>query len=706
MKRHVSFAIICFVIVLIFSAAYFSPTQYVKRYVPAGDESAVFTVSDITLMNDCEISSLGEIHVKGLEPYIVFENVDVQAAGIVVNGGSKFESNMSGKLYVDSTGDGFETGQVYYAPGAADSEYMCFSLPSTNIKNIRIAVDKDYQFKNISIYEDSPIAENVEIKPDFLRYVLSLIVALIGACIAFYADKKWDLTGSGIKLLRENCLKIGIFFGGCIIICLMSILAEFLIRHYIVDVSTLGIYFNKQRYFFICHLFIGIYTIVFLRKYLERKPEYVFLPIILIVGSMMILVSPFGHNSWDGETHYKWASNASYYKEANVTMADYEFDAYSAAVQPKQTSLQNESGISHMNEIYEFQIGYRTTDTTIAHRLSGWFIAVIRMFGGNFYTLYLVGEYVILFTYAIVCFFAMKRLNSGKMILAVIALLPTNMFLATNYSYDYWVTCFSLLGMSYFLSELQKPEKPVSTKNTVIMAGAFAIASLPKLIYATLLAIPFFMKKKNLSKKERKKYYFICGGVILLLFVLLALTALKEVSGTGDLRGGMDVNPAGQIMYILHNPFIYAKDLLKFIISYLSPFNASGYMVHFAYFGVGSGAAIILALLIFVTITDKNQYDYISSSWIVRIVNLLIFGGTIVLVATALYVSYTPVGSHVINGCQPRYLIPLLFPLLSVIGYSKFNNKMNRSLYNGSIMVAMTILIYWNVYNMILPRLI
>lgn len=706
MKRHASFAIICFVIVLIFSAAYFNPTQCVKRYVPAGEESAVFTVSDITFMNDCDISSLGEIYVNGENPYIVFENVDVQAAGIVVNSGGKFESNMSGKLYVDSTGDGFETGQVYYAPGAADSEYICFSLPSTKIKNIRIAVDKEYQFKNIKIYEDSPSIESFEIKPDFLRYILSLIVAMVGGCIAFYADKKWDLIGLGIKFLRRNWFKACIFFGGCIIICLMSIFAEFLIGHCIVGVSTLGNYFNKQRYFFICHFFIGIYTIIFLRRYLERKPEYVFLPIILITGSMMILVSPFGHNSWDGETHYKWASNASYYEEAVVSMADYEFDAYSAAVQPKQTLLQNESGISHMNEIYALQIGYRSTDTTIAHRLSGLCMAVIRMFGGNFYTMYLAGEYAILFTYAMVCFFAMKRLNSGKMILAVIALLPTSMFLAANYSYDYWVTCFSLLGMSYFLSELQRPEKPVSTKDTVIMTGAFAIASLPKLIYATLLAIPFFMKKKNLSKKERKKYYFICGGVILVLFMLLSLTALREVSGTGDLRGGMDVNPAQQIMYILHNPFIYAKDLLKFIISYLSPFNVSGYMVHFAYFGVGSGAMIILALLVIVTITDKNEYDGISSSWIVRAVNLLIFGGSIVLIATALYISYTPVGSHVINGCQPRYLIPLLFPLLSVIGYSNVKNKMNRSVYNGGVMIVMTFLIYWNVYNMILPRLI
>lgn len=706
MKRHVSFAVIWFIITLFFSIAYFSPTHYVERYVPVGDRDMVLTAEDITFMNDCDMNSLGEIDVKGENPYIVFENVDIQAAGITVNTESSFESNISGKLYVDSTGDGFETGQVYYAPGAEDSEYICFSLPSTKIKNLRIAVDKDFKFKCLELYENSPEIKVIEIKPDFSNYILAVIVALICSGVAFWIDVKRDIFRAVLEFFKKKWLRICFYVGGGIVVCLLSILVEFLIGHNLVGISTLGLYFNKQRCLFICHLLVGIYTIVFLRKYLGKKPEYIFIMLVLITGSMMILVSPFGHNSWDGETHYRWAENASYYKETYVNMADYEFDGYSPAVQPKQTLQQNEDGILHMNASYRLHVGYRPTDTTIAHRLSGLFMSVARMFGGNFYVMYLVGEYVILFTYAIVCFFAMKRLKSGKMILAVIALLPTNMFLATNYSYDYWVTCFSLLGMSCFLSELQAPEKNVSTVNTLIMTGAFAIASLPKLIYATLLAIPFFMKKNYWSKKERKRYYLICSGIIILLLALLSLTALKEVSGTGDLRGGMDVSPSGQIMYILHNPFIYAKDLIKFILSYLSPLNTSGYMVHFAYFGIGSGALMILALLVFVTITDKNENDWLSSGWIIRIINMLIFGGTIILVATALYISYTPVGSHAINGCQPRYLIPLLFPMLSVIGYSKFPNKINRYLYNGSVLGIMTILTYWNVYNLILPRLI
>ena len=496
------------------------------------------------------------------------------------------------------------------------------------------------------------------------------------------------------------------FAGVSVILCLVGAGIETIISKYITGTTTLGTYFNIYRWIFLCHGLVAIYAVWFFRKSLANKPEKLFLAALLITGSMMILVMPFGHNSWDVETHYKWASNASYYQEAPVTGVNHEFIMHTENVQQKTSLLQNKNAISNMNNVYDFHMGYGPAETTIAHRFSGLCIAVSRMFGASFYETYLIGEYAMLVVYAFVCFFAMRKLNSGKMILAVVALLPTGMFLATNYSYDYWVTCFSLLGMSYFISELQKPNEAMSVKDTLIMTGAFAIASLPKLIYATLLVIPFFMKKNNLPKSEKKKYYGICVGVIVILIVMLAIVALQEVAGPGDVRGGSDVSPVGQIIYILKNPFIYAYDLLKFIISYLAPHNANQYMVHYAYFGVGSFAYVILALMAFVTFTDKEECDRYSATWLMRGVSVLVFGVSIVLIATSLYVAYTPVGHRTINGCQPRYLIPLLFPLLSVIGGSKFINKMDRRWYNGIVIGIMVAINFVNIVLIVLPRLV
>lgn len=49
------------------------------------------------------------------------------------------------------------------------------------------------------------------------------------------------------------------------------------------------------------------------------------------------------------------------------------------------------------------------------------------------------------------------------MILAVVAMFPTSLFIASNYSYDTWVIGFVMIGMAYFVGNCQE-EGVVSTK--------------------------------------------------------------------------------------------------------------------------------------------------------------------------------------------------------------------------------------------------
>ena len=51
----------------------------------------------------------------------------------------------------------------------------------------------------------------------------------------------------------------------------------------------------------------------------------------------------------------------------------------------------------------------------------------------------------------------------------------------------------------------------------------------------------------------------------------------------------------------------------------------------------------------------------------------------VVLVATALYISFTAVGADYIAGCQPRYLLPLLFPMAYFIGVDGVTTKINKN---------------------------
>ena len=65
----------------------------------------------------------------------------------------------------------------------------------------------------------------------------------------------------------------------------------------------------------------------------------------------------------------------------------------------------------------------------------------------------------------------------------------------------------------------------------------------------------------------------------------------------------------GQFAYILKNPFEYAVTLIKFLMKYLSPVNAKGYITFFSYLGNGKSAVVYILVLLFCVFTDKNQIN-------------------------------------------------------------------------------------------------
>ena len=152
------------------------------------------------------------------------------------------------------------------------------------------------------------------------------------------------------------------------------------------------------------------------------------------------------------------------------------------------------------------------------------------------------------------------------------------------------------------------------------------------------------------------------------MFLVVTLNATETV---GDLRGGNTVNSAEQFTYIFQHPVEYSKVLINYLLDYLSLATACIYTSGLGFFGIAQDFGIFIILAILATIVDKNKYDIYTSRGVIKIANIIIFAITICMIATALYISFTPVGHETINGCQPRYIVPLLFPLLATIGPKK-----------------------------------
>ena len=161
-----------------------------------------------------------------------------------------------------------------------------------------------------------------------------------------------------------------------------------------------------------------------------------------------------------------------------------------------------------------------------------------------------------------------------------------------------------------------------------------------------------------------------------------------------------------QTMFILQNPLTYAGTLLRFIETYLHRFLANNYVTRFAHLGASSYSLLTLALVGFTTLTDRNESDtHTSAAKNKALISLLVFS-TIAIFSTALYIDFTEVGRDTIAGVQPRYLLPLLFPFLYVVGSFKIKNNMNKRAYSSCIFGIISFVLLVGAWEMLLPHTI
>lgn len=489
------------------------------------------------------------------------------------------------------------------------------------------------------------------------------------------------------KKILPKALIITVVYGGVVFLAWLT--ESILVRD-----SNGSIPFNIFHFLFYLAIGIIVCSGILFRKRLADKTENLFLLVALTIGILFACSMPVNSCvSWDDETHYPRALSTSYLFEtvkntsADILVIDKRlpvtFSIKEAADEQDLLALKYKEGVvSEAQERTSIKSTLLNLFTRMAYIPSATGLFLGRLLHLPFNSIFVLGRIGNLFAFALITFFAIKRLKSGKLILSVIALFVTNIFLAANYSYDAWVTAWVMLGMAYFFGALQRPEEILSKKEAVIMIASFIIGMSAKAIYFPMFFLLFFIPDSKFSSRKFKKWFRV-GAIwgALLIIASFALPLILKGPGMGDVRGGAEVNSGAQIGFILSQPLEYAKILLNFLSSYLSVDSAIGYTNFIAYLGYAPNFLLQLALLTAVTFTDHQEFDKPLLSSKMK----LIFSGTlfltVLLVATSMYISFTAVSLDTIAGCQPRYLIPCLFPFLFVLGSSNISNKMNRTVY-------------------------
>ena len=167
----------------------------------------------------------------------------------------------------------------------------------------------------------------------------------------------------------------------------------------------------------------------------------------------------------------------------------------------------------------------------------------------------------------------------------------------------------------------------------------------------------------------------VLGAIVLVLSFVLPLVInvnAGAVGGGGDIRGGSDVSASGQMAFILGNFGEYMKIMFGYMKDYLNPDKTYAIFTATAYQGIGPYFTVVLMTLAIAAIVDNSEQPVFKGREPLAVVGNYIGNfGAVVLVITALYVAYTAVGSPTVSGCQPRYLLPILYPFLYFAGENK-----------------------------------
>ena len=688
MKKRISFALVCtlFAAFLLFTM------------VHTFQKKAVYIANDKDVVKSEAFSGL----IKSSEQKYEYTGDDKDTRYVSVKLKDVVTDIAQIKVYVDY-GNGYDISSKKNVCITEGSQYGYFTLASEEFTSFLIEPDISYEIETIDFHANEHSLQIIPVKPFVPLVILSGICLVLVFCAAYILQGKVDavgyITGWGRLVWSCRAKLVRMLLIACVEL-LFACGVSLLITRFKDYVWTL----NSARTIWIYAAVLICTVFVVNRRNIETGIDRILFWIIIIMGAALIIISPVSHKTWDIDSHYRWALIDSYLGRASLTQADLDvFNAYEESLLG-DTYEENKAKEKILEEDYEYVVASDYGIITLPHMPAGIMMAAARLAGCSFAGVYKAGEWGNLIVYAILCYIAIRKLKRGKMILMVAALFPTNLMLATNYSYDYWIIGFTFVGMAYFIGNYQEKGGYISTKDTVIMAGAFLLACVPKEIYIMFLLIPFLMPKSRI--KNKRSYYTICCTGLVIIFLMLGMRTISTTGGAGDTRGGA-VMPALQIQYIFNNIGQYMNTLLTFLGEYLSLLNVKDYTMDFAYYGMaGKYVHAVTVLLIVAAVTDKAECDNYETSAITRCYLIGTYVITAALMATALYISYTPVGEAAINGCQPRYLIPMVFPLAAVAGSGKISNHMDKKIYYYLITGASTILLYISIYDVVIKTVI
>ncbi|HHJ8741856.1 TPA: DUF2142 domain-containing protein, partial [Streptococcus pyogenes] len=401
--------------------------------------------------------------------------------------------------------------------------------------------------------------------------------------------------------------------------------------------------------------------------FLPKKLEVATIIFILVFGTLSAIISPI-NDIPDEYVHY---SRTVYISEGDINLTNnnkklrISKDVDKLIKQSGKTFItSNLKATKHSTREYS----YPYIKGTNAYYSFSYIPQALGILVGNALDLpilltYYFGRLCNLISYAMLAFIAIKLSGSFKQVIAVVTLLPMNIYLAASFNQDGFAIGLVLVTIGLFINLLSSKDKSNYNTKFFLYLVLCGLLVLSKFTYFLLVCLPLFIPNEKFGKNTKLVILKKLGGLLLIfLFAAMWFRLYGQVKTPYVADFLKEVNVSQQVKNMLESPIVYSSIIIRHMVINLINMNNIFQFGALSY-GITNLFPLYVCFFFFVYISNASKItiNIVEKMGIIFVISAII-GATVL----AMYLTWTPVGSSTVLGVQSRYLIGII-PLVLLL---------------------------------------
>lgn len=308
-------------------------------------------------------------------------------------------------------------------------------------------------------------------------------------------------------------------------------------------------------------------------------------------------------------------------------------------------------------------------------------IGISRLLNTSLLTGFYIARICNMLAWVILIFLALRIVPFGRWTFLLLSLWPMSIFEAASLSPDSMTIGICMLAVAYALY-LYKQTRITKLQIAGIIAACIALGTLKQVYF--LVGLAFLLVPARAFGSKRTRWTVLLGALAISALVAASWAVFAKGAADGIhtyFRIGAHIDTVSQAKYILLHPLHYIATVI-YTVGYKYATNITlslmgrlgwGVITLPAYCYVLIVVSFFVALLKDASLVTKTEWSRIKlpARWLGAVGALLALA-----VITILYLTFTIVGNHSVEGLQGRYFLPVMALLVVPLMYSVRNIHM------------------------------